>query len=440
MVSIITPVFNAQATLERTLASVAAQKFSDWEHIVVIDGATDDSEGLARRAADNDPRRHIIVQPNAGASTARNRGIDAARGEWLLFLDSDDTISPNHLSRMMAHMRHPDIDAVCCGYRRLDGQGHTVARYSAPRLDGQALSVALIRPPAAIHAFVVRRTLIQSMGGFDPSLETNEDWDLWMKLVRGGAHFAREPRILADYHGSARSLTSNPVAMLRDAAVIRKRAGIESPEHALRAVLWSGGLDIAIGGDGSTTLAFVEPLKAPVADWSSLHAAMFEGIMLGSGKPFSGLIDIWGELAPRITAFLNLVASRAEAPKLVAKIARDLEWDVVRTGQFSGKKMVGETLAVMLDLGVFWNGIDEPGSPARIVFKPPFLRPRGKFMFFVTDRLKVSAKVSGREMKTIIIGKSLRFLTSSLWLCASGKAFNSLKRGGQEYDGANRYE
>lgn len=97
LVSIITPVYNAAETLENCVQSVMAQKASDWELILVDDGSTDGSAALCDTLAARDTRIRVLHQPNAGVSAARNAGLAAALGRFVLFLDSDDALQPRAL-------------------------------------------------------------------------------------------------------------------------------------------------------------------------------------------------------------------------------------------------------------------------------------------------------------------------------------------------------
>jgi glycosyltransferase involved in cell wall biosynthesis len=96
--SVVIPVYNRARVIRDAVESVLKQSFQDLEIIVVDDGSTDNS--CARLAACADPRMRLVVQKNAGASAARNRGIDLARGRFVAFLDSDDTFLPHHLEVM----------------------------------------------------------------------------------------------------------------------------------------------------------------------------------------------------------------------------------------------------------------------------------------------------------------------------------------------------
>jgi CDP-glycerol glycerophosphotransferase len=94
-VSVVVPVYNVEEFLETCLDSLTAQTFEDFEAILVDDGSTDRSGEIAQRYAERDPRFRVVKQANGGLSKARNTGADEARGEFLVFLDSDDALPPN---------------------------------------------------------------------------------------------------------------------------------------------------------------------------------------------------------------------------------------------------------------------------------------------------------------------------------------------------------
>lgn len=110
-VSIICPVYNSENTLSNCLNSILSQSYTNWECLIVIDGARDSSECIARRFAAIDSRFVLIIQDNKGRSAARNHGIAKATGDWITFIDSDDELSFSGLSAMMnlARIYKPDI-------------------------------------------------------------------------------------------------------------------------------------------------------------------------------------------------------------------------------------------------------------------------------------------------------------------------------------------
>lgn len=111
-ISVIVPVYNAQATLERCVQSVALQTLPDWELLLVDNNSIDDSPTIAAALAGRDARIHTARQPLQGVSATRNLGIDKAQGEYLFFLDSDDTIAPTALERMLDEAEHSGSDIV----------------------------------------------------------------------------------------------------------------------------------------------------------------------------------------------------------------------------------------------------------------------------------------------------------------------------------------
>ena len=120
MFSIVIPVYNAKASLGRCVDSWLCQTKKDLEIILVDDGSSDGSGELSDRLAENsDGRVRVIHQENSGVSAARNAGIRAAEGEFLLFTDSDDYVEPDYLEKMAALQENSDADLVLCGYHHL---------------------------------------------------------------------------------------------------------------------------------------------------------------------------------------------------------------------------------------------------------------------------------------------------------------------------------
>lgn len=114
MISVIIPAYNAGAWLPATVESVFAQTCPDWELILVDDGSTDNTGALCDRYAAADSRIRVLHKDNGGPSSARNCGIEAAHGEWLTFLDTDDLLHPEFLELMLRAATETDSDAAGC--------------------------------------------------------------------------------------------------------------------------------------------------------------------------------------------------------------------------------------------------------------------------------------------------------------------------------------
>lgn len=119
-ISVIIPVYNAERYIEQCLWSVTGQTYGSLEIIAVDDGSADDSAAVCGRLAETDGRIRVLRQKNSGVSAARNLGLNAATGEYVFFLDSDDAIHPRLLEEMLWQAEENHAQLVFCGYRKLD--------------------------------------------------------------------------------------------------------------------------------------------------------------------------------------------------------------------------------------------------------------------------------------------------------------------------------
>ena len=128
LVSVIIPVFNVRKYLENCVRSVLAQTVTDWELILVDDGSSDGSDALARALAEKDGRIAFLSRPGGGVGAARNAGIDAAAGEYLAFLDSDDAWEPDHLDTLLSLASSAGADVSAAGALAVDEEGRILRR------------------------------------------------------------------------------------------------------------------------------------------------------------------------------------------------------------------------------------------------------------------------------------------------------------------------
>ena len=116
LISLVVPVYNTEKYVEKAVRSVLAQGFDDWELLLVDDGSTDGSGAVCDALAGEDERIHVFHQPNGGVSSARNLALDQARGRFLCFLDSDDTLDSTFFEKMLAMQAQAGSVPVCCGF------------------------------------------------------------------------------------------------------------------------------------------------------------------------------------------------------------------------------------------------------------------------------------------------------------------------------------
>lgn len=307
-ISVVMPACDASSTIRESVASLQAQSFQRWELIIIDDGSRDGTGDIARELGVHDSRIQYVSQEHAGVSQARNRGISRATGEWLLFLDSDDTIKPEFFSEMLAAAREQAADLVVCGYGRILGPEGTLFESERGPIspDGCAELVAGAHFP--IHAVIVRRELVVSVGGFDPALEACEDWDIWLKVAGQGTSFATVRKSLAIYRNSPRSLSKNCGKMMAGAnKVLRRQAlGAYGPaiarhkpaelEFARRRMwfyLWCGAIAAA---QSKSPVCLPDPgggLAAPGQAETWHVNALVEGLSLGSNVPVHQVLGIW---------------------------------------------------------------------------------------------------------------------------------------------------
>ncbi|MCC6676103.1 MAG: glycosyltransferase [Phycisphaerales bacterium] len=223
-VSIIIPMYNARATVAATINSLLRQTLTNWEAIIIDDGSTDGCARLVEAAARREPRIRLISQRNAGPGAARNAGLDLARGEYLAFLDPDDTLYPGAYETLLTLARSTPHRAALGSWDYTNEAGHPLAwAESAAKVPTLNLEALLNREYFAIHAQLLHR---DTLGGlrFDPALRFYEDFDLFARLAIRGVEWATTDRIVCTYR--LRSVNRASPDIIRrfhdDAGVIRR--------------------------------------------------------------------------------------------------------------------------------------------------------------------------------------------------------------------------
>lgn len=367
-VSVIIPAYNAAATLLRTVKSLQAQQHTAWEAIIVENGSIDDTLEIATYLAQHDPRIRV-ARSAKGVCIARNHGLRLARYDWALFLDADDTILPAHLERLTAiATADPTIDAVHCGWQRHTHDGVFLSSGFGPA-DPDLCPTLNFTCAFAIHACIVRRSLVLNVGGFDPTLRTCEDWDLWLRLSRGGARFALVPEIFCNYLARPNSASMNGPQMLADSfQVISRAAGVDpripnpDPRYAagmppeaftharLEHFLWHAGL--AIGAGGEAVPLFSSIANDPVVDLDPAKCAgiLFEASLLPPAQPHSAWWKFYESIVPQLDRFLAALEARTHQRGLARGIQVHLERYAARALENFTAVTIGRTYAFTLEV------------------------------------------------------------------------------------------
>ena len=114
MISIIVPVYNTEKYLDQCIQSVLVQTYTNWELLLINDGSTDLSGTICDQYATKDRRIRVFHKENGGVSSARNVGLDNARGKWIMFIDADDWVEPSMLKELRTVALDNNADYVYC--------------------------------------------------------------------------------------------------------------------------------------------------------------------------------------------------------------------------------------------------------------------------------------------------------------------------------------
>jgi glycosyltransferase involved in cell wall biosynthesis len=226
VVSVIMPAYNVALYLEEAARSALRQTYASLELIIIDDGSTDSTADVAAAIARADVRVRVIAQPNKGLAAARNTGLQAARGEFFALLDSDDLWESRFLERQMTTFEaHPQVDLVTGNGRYLGGACHgaAVRPFPDPR-PPLTLNTIITDEEAVFVMTVFRRRVYETIGGFDDTLRTNEDFDYWLRAALAGFRFARNPEPLAWYRRRDDSLSADAPRMLAGALRVCNKA------------------------------------------------------------------------------------------------------------------------------------------------------------------------------------------------------------------------
>ncbi|HOI53885.1 MAG TPA: glycosyltransferase [Phycisphaerae bacterium] len=214
-VSVIVPVYNGERFLRQTLDSILAQTFHDYEIVAVDDGSSDGSRAILESYGD---RVRVFTQKNLGAPSARNRAIGEARGQWIAFLDHDDTWEPDKLEFQMSAAR-PDDDLIHAEARVIDGSGAIIkdafSHPDDPPETQTRLERVIRHNPIYVLTTIVRRDAIEKVGRLDPNDRFGTDeYLLWMRLLASGCKARYLDRIVASYRVHGQNASGHHTRMI----------------------------------------------------------------------------------------------------------------------------------------------------------------------------------------------------------------------------------
>lgn len=206
LVSIITPVYNAEKYIEDTINSVLNQNYCNWELFLVDDCSTDNSMIILEEFAKKDNRIKIIqLKENSGAATARNVGIERAKGRYIAFLDSDDIWMSNKLEVQINFMKENDISFSYTNYMKFDEDGteRGIVKIPARVTYNELLKSNIIGCLTAVYdAHKIGKIYM-------PNIRKRQDYALWLKILRKNIDGYGINKVLAKYRVRENSVSSN---------------------------------------------------------------------------------------------------------------------------------------------------------------------------------------------------------------------------------------
>lgn len=216
-VSIIIPCYNQAEFLEDCLQSVISQTFNNWECLLINDGSTDETENICKKYAGKDERITYFKNENQGVTRTRDFGLDQAKGEWIQFLDADDTISASKLDNSLRFETEHNI--IISNFAMIFGN-----EIRPPFCDLSAAEISFenlisrwdIDFNLPIHCALINKDLIGN-SRFRTDFKANEDWIFWLEIFNKKElklHFINEP--LAFYRHNEKGASKNKLAVYRD--------------------------------------------------------------------------------------------------------------------------------------------------------------------------------------------------------------------------------
>lgn len=184
-VSIIVPVYKAEAYLHRCVGSILAQTFTDFELLLIDDGSPDRSGEICDEYAQKDSRIRVIHKENGGVSSARQRGLDEAVGEYTIHADPDDWVEPNMLEELYKKAKQDDADIVICDYFNNIGTKQTICRQCPSSLEPKQVLIELFQQ---LHGScwnkLARRVCYKQYGiEFPRGINYCEDLFTWVQFL-----------------------------------------------------------------------------------------------------------------------------------------------------------------------------------------------------------------------------------------------------------------
>ncbi len=324
-VSVLMPVYNTAPFLRQAIDSLLGQTFGDFELILIDDASTDGSWEIMSACAARDARIVLLRnQSNMRQAASLNRGLDAARGQYILRQDSDDLSLPQRLAAMVSFMdEHPRTAILGSYIGMIDEEDRPVGHVFYPMGDPGIQALAVLRTPFTGPSVMMRATVLRENGlQFDPAMDYGEDYDICSRLLRAGEGANLPDTLLqlrirrgsdTDLHSRRQEQTADKIA-LRNLAASGLRAFF-SGKDILLLRSWAGKINALSVEERHRQMALLKRYLA----------------VLGPelGVSFKDVALIRKKLVPQYVGGLAKMASKKDMLRLWASLAGIDPWGLL---------------------------------------------------------------------------------------------------------------
>jgi len=212
-VSIITPIYNCENFIKKTIDSIIAQTYKNWELIIVDDCSKDNTEEIIKKYMLKDNRiKYLKFDINQGAAMARTKAMELANGNYMAFLDSDDLWEDNKLEKQLKFMKENNYNFTCTAYEQIDENGEALNKIVKPKKKANYNRILLDCPVG--NSTVMYN--VENLGKFKvPNIRKRNDDALWLQILKKEKNIYGMNDVLMKYRIRSNSISSNKLDLIK---------------------------------------------------------------------------------------------------------------------------------------------------------------------------------------------------------------------------------
>jgi glycosyltransferase involved in cell wall biosynthesis len=321
-VSILTSCFNADNYLSDSIESILNQTLKDFEYILVDDGSTDNTLEIIKKYASQDERIIFSSKENTGLADSLNYGLRLAKGEWIARIDADDIALSKRLEYQIDFVKHSGKHVlVGSGCIETDEQGNFIKSHRYPsRHTSLVQRLEQLGPFFPHSSALIKRRVIQGIGGYRPRYTSSEDWDLWLRLAEVGLlGCVKEPLVRIRKRSASLSNADGGrllhiMGVAATVCYLRRKAGLFDPSQATEGewLGFVGWLEKRLEDEGYFEESFA---------WQSLRSQFYADRQISFYTRLARLISHLVRYPPK----LNIMRARLLGAEIPRKLAKESE-------------------------------------------------------------------------------------------------------------------